>query len=51
MTSVYKLCKALIERGRTEGLVDKMDAYLAVDRLTVGEYDELMKMLGGGSNE
>lgn len=41
MTPVYKLCLLLISRGRTEGLIDKMDAYLAADRLTVEEYTEL----------
>ena len=46
MTTVFLLCKALIERGRTAGLIDKMDVYLANDRLTVAEYDELMKLLG-----
>lgn len=45
MTSVYMLCKALISRGRTDGLMDKMDAYLANDRLTAEEYSELAAML------
>ena len=46
MASVFNLCKALIQRGRTDGLVEKMDAYLAADRLTVEEYNELLEMLG-----
>ncbi len=29
MTTVYNLCKMLIDRGRTDGLQDKMDVYLA----------------------
>ena len=41
----YKLCKRLIELGRTEGLADKLDVYFAADRLTYEEYDELMGML------
>ena len=41
MSSVYKLCILLIQRGRTEGLMDKLDAYLAADRLTAAEYTEL----------
>ncbi len=28
MTTVYNLCKLLIDRGRTDGLQDKMDVYL-----------------------
>ena len=45
MTSVYNLCKLLIDRGRTEGLIEKMDAYLAADRLTVEEYSKLADLL------
>ncbi len=41
MTTVYNLCKLLIDRGRTDGLQDKMDVYLAADRLTPEEYQEL----------
>ena len=47
MTSVYNLCKLLIARGRTDGLIDKMEAYLANDRLTVEEYNSLTAMLEG----
>ena len=45
MMAVYLLCKKLIDKGRTDGLVEKMDVYLACDRLTVEEYEELMGML------
>ena len=45
MASVFNLCKALISRGRTDGLIDKMDAFLAADRLTVDEYNEIVAML------
>jgi hypothetical protein len=31
----------LITKGRTDGLLDKMDVYLANDRLTTEEYNEL----------
>ena len=47
MTSVYNLCKLLIARGLINGLTDKMDAYLANDRLTVEEYNSLTAMLEG----
>ena len=46
MTRVYDLCRLLIERGRTAGLTDKMDVYLAADRLTAEEYQALIKLLG-----
>lgn len=45
MTSVFNLCKLLIQKGRTNGLQDKMDVYLAADRLTTEEYSELTAML------
>lgn len=45
MTTVYNLCKLLIDRGRTDGLQDKMNVYLAADRLTPEEYQELAGLL------
>ena len=48
MTGVFNLCKLLIFRGRTEGLQEKMDAYLANDRLTAEEYSRLAELLGRG---
>lgn len=41
----YKLCRKLIELGRTAGLADKMDVYFAAGRLTEEEYTELMGLL------
>ncbi len=51
MTTVYNLCKLLIDRGRTDGLQDKMDVYLAADRLTPEEYQELAGLLAPESNQ
>mgnify|MGYP007107180915 CR=1 FL=1 len=45
MNTVFNLCKLLIDRGRTDGLQDKMDVYLAADRLTPEEYQELAAQL------
>ena len=45
MTAVFNLCKVLINKGRTTGLQDKMDAYLAADRLTTEEYNELVALM------
>ena len=45
MNTVFNLCKLLIDRGRTDGLQDKMDVYLAADRLTPEEYQELAGLL------
>lgn len=44
MPSVYALCKRLIDLGRMDGLQDKMDVYLANDRLTVEEYNALTEV-------
>ena len=45
MTNVFNLCKLLINKGRTTDLQDKMDAYLAADRLTTEEYNELVALM------
>lgn len=45
MSTVYNLCKLLMDRGRTEGLQEKMDVYLAADRLTPEEYSALSEMM------
>ena len=45
MLAVFNLCKQLIKKGKKDGLQDKMDAYLAADRLTVEEYNELVAMM------
>lgn len=45
MTTVFNLCKLLITKGRTTDLQDKMDAYLAADRLTMEEYNELVALM------
>ena len=45
MANVFNLCKLLITKGRTTGLQDKMDVYLAADRLTTEEYNELVALM------
>ena len=51
MTTVFNLCKLLITKGRTDGLMDKMDVYLAADRLSVEEYEELAAMMNADGDE
>lgn len=51
MNTVYNLCKLLIDRGRTDGLQDKLDVYLANDRLTTEEYNELAVLLKADADE
>ena len=45
MSTVYNLCKLLIDRGRSDRLQEKMDVYLAADRLTPEEYSALSETL------
>ncbi len=45
MTTVFNLCKLLINKGRTNGLQEKMDVFLANDRLTADEYSELAGLM------
>lgn len=45
MNRTYDLCKLLIQRGRTDGLIEKLDVYLAADRITVEEYTELITLV------
>lgn len=44
----YKLMKRIIERGGYDraATMDKLDAFLAADRLTAKEYKELLAMMG-----
>lgn len=41
----YTLCKRLIEAGRTENMLNKLDIFFAVGRITDDEYIELTGML------
>ena len=51
MSTVYNLCKLLIDRGRTDRLQEKMDVYLAADSLTPEEYSVLSEMLAAEAAE
>lgn len=47
----YRLMKRIIARGGYDRsrTLDKLDAFLAADRLTTAEYQELVEMMGGGA--
>ena len=45
MIVVYNLCVKLIKNGSTDGLQEKLDVYLACDRLSAKEYKKLVDML------
>ena len=41
----YKACLTLIKAGKTNGLVDKINLFMAFEQITVEQYSELMEML------
>ena len=47
--------KRIIERDKTAGTLDKdavmekLDAFLAADRITTAQYQELVELMNGGS--
>ncbi len=43
----YRACSALIKAGRytRKDMEDKLDLYLAMDRMTADEYQELVGMM------
>jgi hypothetical protein len=45
MSYTAKLCESLILKGRTANMQNKLDAYLAADRITIEEDDYLVELL------
>lgn len=45
----YKLCLALIAKGKTDGLREKLEVFLAADSITADQFSELMAMLNEGN--
>ena len=45
MIEVHNLCVKLIKNGKTKGLQEKLDVFLAMDRLSANEYKKLVSML------
>ena len=43
---LYRTLKRMIERGNTEGMVEKLDIFYAADKLTREQYEELVALLG-----
>lgn len=42
---LYRTLKRMIERGKTEGMAEKLDIFFAADKLSEEEYTELVAML------
>lgn len=49
----YKLMKRIINKGGydREATLLKLDVFLMADRITAEEYQELVEMMGGGTDE
>ncbi len=49
----YKLIKRIITRGGYDknDIMEKLDAYLAADRITVAQYKELVELVNSGKAE
>ena len=43
---LFNTLKALISKGKTEGILEKIDIFYAVGKLTQEEYEGLISMLG-----
>lgn len=56
-TMTYKLMKRIIENGLKKGNLDreatmqKLDVFLMADRITIEEYQELVELMGEGTDE
>lgn len=48
---LYRTLKALIAKGKTDGLAEKIDIFFATGKLTESEYNELNEMLTSTSTE
>jgi hypothetical protein len=42
---LYRTLKRMIERGQTDGMVEKLDIFFAANKLSEAEYVELTAML------
>lgn len=42
---LFRTLKRMIERGRTNGITEKLDIFYAADKLTREEYEELIAFL------
>lgn len=42
---LYRTLKRMIEKGNVEGMVEKLDIFFAVDKITKEQYEELLGML------
>lgn len=46
---LYRTLKRMIERGLTDGMVEKLDVFYAADKITEAQYTELTGLLTGSA--
>lgn len=42
---LYRTLKRMIERGKIEGMAEKLDVFYAADKITKEQYNKLTSML------
>lgn len=48
-STLYRTIKRMIERGNTGGMEEKLDIFMATNKLSLEDYNELLALLHGGS--
>lgn len=42
---LYRTLKRMIEKGQIDGMAEKLDIFMATNKITIEQYKELMAML------
>ena len=42
---LYRTLKRMIEKGQIDGMAEKLDIFMAANKITIEQYEELMAML------
>ena len=42
---LYRTLKRMIEKGQIDGMAEKLDIFMATNKITIEQYEELMAML------
>lgn len=50
MSVLYRTLKRMIERGQTDGMIDKLDVFFAADKITKEQHTELLGMMNSDNN-
>lgn len=42
---LYRTLKRMIEKGQIDGMAEKLDIFMAANKITIEQYEELIAML------